>query len=148
MNFKQFCLIFAGLLLLSCDSDDYPHSEIPSVVLNKLRAEYPDAKNAEFSEVGENYEVEFEINGKDSKVLINASGNILKEKKEISWNDLPVEVRETLQTEYKVENIEDTEQVTSGGKIYYQAEVGRFLVDEEVALDKTGKRDTKINYWK
>ena len=133
---------------MSCDNDDYPHSEIPSVVLNEFRAEYPEASDADFSQAAENYEVDFEVKGRDYKVLINASGSILKEKKEISLNELPPKVRETLQKEFEVENIEDPEKVTTAGKVHYQAEVRRFFLNEEIALDKTGKRDKMLNYWK
>lgn len=134
--------------MLSCDDDDYPFSEVPSVVLNSFRTEYPDATDAEFSKEGENYEVEFEIAGNDNAALINPSGNILKEKKEIPWDSIPAEVREKLDNEYGKKDIKDPELVRTGEEIHYQAEVERFLTDEKVVLDKTGKQDSGLDFWK
>ncbi len=133
---------------MSCDNDDYPYSEVPSVVLNEFMAEYSKASDVDFKPKGENYEVEFEIDGNDHKALINSSGNLLREKKEISWNELPIEVRETLNMELGKKDIKNLELVRWGTKIFYQAEVDRFLVNEEVVLDKTGKQDPKLNFWK
>ncbi len=140
--------MLVSLLLLSCDSDDYPYAEVPSVVLNEFWAQYPNAKDAEFKKSEEDHEVEFELFGKDHSAVISASGNILKEKKEIEWNELPPAVQQTLQKEYGEKKIEDPEWVKLGQEILYQVEVKRFFRDERVVLNRAGKPDPELNYWK
>lgn len=132
----------------SCDDDDYPYAEVPSVVLNEFRAQYPDAKDAVFNQNAEGYEVDFEVYEKDHSAIIGSAGNILKEKKEITWNELPPEVQATLQTLYKEKKIEDPERVKLGQEILYQVEVKRFFSDEKIVLNQAGKTDPDLNYWK
>ena len=141
-------LLLTGILLWSCDNDDYPYAKVPSVVRNEFWTQYPDATDAVFIELGENYEVDFEINGEDAAAVISTSGNILKEKKEIEWSDLPSAVQQSLDNTYRQKKIEDPEWVRIGEKIYYQAEVSRLLLDKKIVLTAAGKIDTNLNYWK
>jgi hypothetical protein len=96
----------------------------------------------------QNYEVEFEINEEDGSAVVSPSGNIVKEKREIEWNDLPAGVQETLRKTYGQKKIEDPERVRIGEEIHYQVEVSRFFIDEEIVLNAAGKIDTNLNYWK
>ena len=134
--------------MLSCDNDDYPYADIPSVVLNEFWSQYPDATDAEFSEVGEEYEVDFEVNKIDQAALISPSGELLKEKVEIEWNDLPAGVQQTLERDYDRRKIEDPEKIGDGGEIYYQVEVDHFFRNEKLVLDASGNIDPNLKYWK
>lgn len=148
MNFRNLFVLLVSLLLLSCDSDDYPYAEVPSVVLNEFWAQYPRAQDAEFSHKVGGYEVDFELNGKDHSAVIDPSGRILKEKKEIAWKELPAKVQQALQKEYGEKKIEDPEWVKLGEEILYQVEVKRFFRDERIVLNTAGKPDPDLNYWK
>ncbi|MCC8360406.1 hypothetical protein [Salinimicrobium sediminilitoris] len=148
MNYRILFLVLMSFVLLSCDDDDYPYAEVPSVVLNEFWTQYPDGTDPEFNSIGEDYEVDFEINGNDYSALFSTSGNILKEKKEITWNKLPIEVQEALQKNYGQKKIEDPEWVRQGEDIYYQAEVKRFFLDEDIVLDAAGRLDSERKFWK
>lgn len=137
-----------NILLLSCDDDDYPYADVPSVVLNEFWAQYPDATDADFKKFGEDYEVEFEVDGNDHSAVYNTSGIILKKKKEIEWNALPLEVQKRLQENYGQKKVEDFEWVKLGEDIFYQAEVNKFFMDEKIVLNAAGKVDTSQNFWK
>jgi hypothetical protein len=121
---------------------------VPSVVRNAFWTQYPDAADAKFIKLGENYEVEFEINEEDGSAVVSPSGNIIKEKREIEWNDLPTAVQQTLRETYGQKKIEDPERVRIGEKNHYQVKVSRFLIDEEIVLNAAGKINTNLNYWK
>lgn len=148
MKSRYLFFIVLGSLLLSCNNDDLPYAEVPSVVVNKLLAEYPHARDPDFRQSGENYEVEFEIKEKDHEALISPEGKLVGQKKEISWTALPSEVQETLRKEYGEKDIKDVELVTIGEEVYYQAEVKRFLADEKIVLNNAGERNPALNYWK
>lgn len=135
------------MLLMSCDNDDYPYSDVPSVVLNEFWAQYPNAREAEFKKSAGNYEVEFELKQTDFKAIIDLSGRILKEKREIKWEALPAEVQRAFQGEFGKEKIKDAEMVKAGNENYYQAEVDRLFKDENVVIRKTGEKDPALNYW-
>lgn len=148
MNFRILFVILMNILLLSCDDDDYPYADVPSVVLNEFWAQYPDATDADFKKFGEDYEVEFEVDGNDHSAVYNTSGIILKKKKEIEWNALPLEVQKRLQENYGQKKVEDFEWVKLGEDIFYQAEVNKFFMDEKIVLNAAGKVDTSQNFWK
>ncbi|WP_423819723.1 PepSY-like domain-containing protein [Salinimicrobium sp. TIG7-5_MAKvit] len=148
MNLRSLFLLLLSIFLLSCDNDDYPYAKVPSVVRNAFWTQYPDATDAKFIQLDENYEVEFEIDEEDGSAVISPSGNIVKEKREIEWNDLPAEVQETLRKTYGQKKIEDPERVRIGEEIHYQVEVSRFFIDDEIVLTAAGKIDTNLNYWK
>ncbi len=140
-------MILVSVLLLSCD-DDYPYAEVPSVILNEFWAQYADAKDAEFNPSGQDYEVDFNLNGKDHSAVIHASGNILKEKKEIEWNELPPAVQQTLEKEYGQKKIEDPEWVKIAEEILYQVEINRFFIDKKIVLNAAGEIEANRTYWK
>ena len=60
-----------SLGFLSCDSDDYPHTEVPSVILNKFWIHFPNATDVEFTKSGEIFEVEFEYEDDERTYYFN-----------------------------------------------------------------------------
>src|SRR5690606_17347067 len=90
----QMCMILMGILLFSCDNDDYPHAAIPSVVLNEFWSHFPKASDVEFTKTGDDYMVDFEWNGNDAGVVIAPAGVVIKEKMEISFEELPARVKQ------------------------------------------------------
>ena len=148
MNLRSLFLLLLSIFLLSFDNDDYPYAKVPSVVRNAFWTQYPDAADAKFIQLDENYEVEFVIDEEDGSAVVSPSGNIIKEKREIEWKDLPAAVQQTLRQTYGQKKIEDPELVKIGEEIHYQVEVSRFFIDEEIVLTAAGKIDTNLNYWK
>lgn len=138
--------MLAGILFFSCDNDDYPYSGIPSIVLNEFWAHFPTATDVEFIKAGEDYEVDFEMSGKDAGAVIAHSGILVKEKQEIPFEQLPAEIQNAL-LEYGKDKIEDPEIIKSKDKVFYQVKIKRFLMDEKVVLDKWGKT-APHDYWK
>lgn len=148
MNLRNVFITLVVLVLLSCNDDDYPYAEVPSVILNQFWSQYPDATDAEFNEIDSGYEVDFELSGVDHSAVFNSSGMILKEKKDIQWNELPPVVRQILQKEYGQKKIEDPEWVRTAKVNYYQVEVSRFFIDEKIVLNARGEIEENRNYWK
>lgn len=146
MKCYRLIVILVASLVFSCDNDDYPHSEVPSVILNEFWTQFPDASDVEFKRMGENYEVEFELNGIDAGAFIAPSGNLIKEKKEILLEEFPAEVQNVLK-KYGRKKIDNTERVITDQGIYYQAQVKRFWLDTKLVLDETGKEDPTFIYW-
>lgn len=135
------------VLLLSCDSDDYPTADIPSVVLNKFRSSYPEASEVDWKQIRDGYEVDFKLNEKDAEVRIDISGDILKEKQEIKFPELPEGVLAALEEDYGREKLEDPQLIRAGDSIYYQVEIANFLFDKELVIDEKGMEMTSVPYW-
>lgn len=138
-------VIFA--LLVSCNDDDYPYADIPSVALNKFRSNQPDAKDVSWKKVGEDYEVDFEVGEVEMKLLISTTGDILRQKRDIDVIDLPPRVMQYLDREFGKENIEDPQSLTAGGLKYYQVEIDRLFFDKEIVIDNNGNLLESVSYW-
>lgn len=134
------------LTLLSCDNDDYPYADIPSVVLNEFWSHFPDAKDVDFNKIGEDYEVDFELNGNDAGAVITAEGIVIREKKEISFDELPAAVQEAL-NDLEKNKPGDIEVIQLPEDTYYQIELKRFWFDKKIVFDKTGEENKTLKYW-
>ena len=139
-------MILMGMLLFSCDNDDYPHAEIPSVVLNEFWSHFPKASDVEFAKTGDDYMVDFEWNGNDAGVVIAPAGVVIKEKMEISFEELPAGVKQAL-GKFRKNKIGDIEIVKINDNTFYQVEIKQFWLDKRIVLDTTGKEENKLSYW-
>lgn len=141
---------FFGLLcfaIISCNDDDYPYADVPSVALNKFLAVYPDAKDVSWKQVAEDYEVDFEVEDVEMKALISTSGELLRQKTEIDISDLPAPVMQVLNDQFGREKIDNPEKVTAGEQTFYQVEIERFFLDDEIVIDENGNLMETKTYW-
>ncbi len=147
MLLRSFLVIFLCFTLASCDNDDYPYADIPSVVLNHFWAEFPQAKEVEFREIDGKYEIEFEQEDKERKALVSLQGNLLREKIEITLKELPSAVTQSIERLFPEKDVEDFELVRAGEEIYYQVQIDRFFRDKKIVLDKFGELDSSKKFW-
>lgn len=128
--------LFAG----SVTAQDIRSSEVPSVILNKFKTEFPKAKDIEWEMKADTYNVEFEIGrSADHEIWYDKSGNQLKHKEEFPKSQLPKAVLNTLQKDFKGYKIDDVEKITAGGKVSYKMELDSRAKDWEIEIDNNGK---------
>lgn len=148
---KRFILciaIFAGGLLVSCDSDDSPNVDTPSVTLNSFQSEFPNAKDVEWEELQNgDYEAEFEINRIDHKALLNKEGNLIKYKYEILASELPELVNNAIDSNYDRSQLDDTEILKIDGKTFYQVEFDQIPMDKHVIFNEAGEESPDVEYF-
>jgi len=137
--------ILAGMFV-SCDNDDSPNVETPSVVLNTFQREFPDATNVEWEKFKDDFEVEFEIENNDHTAILSSDGNLLKYKYDILLSELPETVNESINTNYESNQIDDTEILIIDGVTYYQVEFEKTLMDEQVVFNAAGEVNSGIEY--
>lgn len=97
--------------------------------------------------MGKLYEVEFEIDDNDAAAMMDSTGTILRERREVTWKELPAEIQIFLDSEFGKEKIDDPEIITAGDEVYYQVQVNRFLIDKKLVLDANGNLDASLEYW-
>lgn len=142
-------VLFSGLvmvLFISCDKDDAPNIDVPSIVLNSFQTEFSKAADVEWEENAGNYEVEFEIENTDYTVLLNADGDLLKWKQEMMSGELPEAVVSRLETEYADKKIDDVGKLTINEKVYYQIEF-KGLLQKNVVVNDAGTVASEISFW-
>jgi len=134
------------LSFISCDND-IPSSEVPSIVANTFKSQFPDAVDVEWETVRSDYEVSFELENVDHDALLDNSGNILKYKYKIEEIEVPTAIRTFLETEYPQEQWDDPEHIIEGNSNYYQLEIEGFLSDKKMVIDSLGNLRTDLRYW-
>ncbi len=125
---------------------DINAKDVPSVILNKFQKSHPKAYGIEWEMDGANYKVEFETGtaGKDHKIWYNASGEIIREKQELTKAELPQEITSKLNKEYSGYKVDDAEKITEGGKVVYVVELDSFTKDWKITFDSKGNIISKI----
>ncbi|SFU09081.1 Putative beta-lactamase-inhibitor-like, PepSY-like [Algoriphagus locisalis] len=145
---KQITLMASALTLISAATfaQDIHPSEVPSVVANNFRKEFPKASDIEWELDGDNYNVDFEIGwGTDHEIWYDAAGNMLKHEEEISKGDLPNQVTSKINSDFKDLRIDGAKKITEGSQVTYKVELENFTEEWKVIFSATGEVLHKIN---
>lgn len=143
-----FCIVVLfTVITVSCDSDDAPGTQAPSVVLNAFQNRFPHSVVSHWEESDTGFEVEFEINDTDHKALMDRKGNLLRYKYEIDKEQLPPLVYGSLKTNFKNREIDESEISIKKNDTIYQIILDRTFNDEKIILSDSGEILTQIPYW-
>ena len=139
---KSKTIQLAVLLLLGTGTifaQDIPKSQVPSVIVNNFKKEFPKANDIEWEMQGDLYNVDFEIGWfTDYEAWFTASGKLVKQTQEISKSDLPKAVINSIKTQYKEYRIEDAKKIIENGVETYKVELEKWDEDFEVIYSKNG----------
>jgi hypothetical protein len=151
---KQYgvLMIITALAGVSCNSQDVAASKVPAVVVNTLKAQYPNAARVEWEKVGAHYEADFDTDAKtDITVQIDANGKMLMQKMDIGFNDLGDAIKNVLQQQYKNFKVDEVEKIEKGGTVYYQVELDgkglRSLKDKHLVFSADGREESAVPFW-
>lgn len=137
---KKILIAFAVLpwALFSC-SQNIVQSQVPSVVLNTFKQNFPDAMDVEWEKKWNMYEVEFEIGNADHEVWIDNSGKIIKHIQDYSFAALPQPVRDAITKDYSQYKLEDVDMIEADGKVTYEVEFESGKMELIVTFSPDGK---------
>lgn len=148
---KYLILAISAISLMSCSllpgGEEIAETDVPSVVKNTFGNTFPQATEVEWETNQNNFEADFEVNNVDYSVVIDTTGNIVRQKHDITLKELPEAVTATIDHEFEDGKAEDAEKVEKDGEIYYQVEIDKFFNDEEVVFTADGQKATNFNYW-
>jgi len=137
--------MLAGIFI-SCDTDDSPNVDTPSVVLNAFQSEFPNAKDIEWDENKDGFEVEFEIEKIEHTAVLSSEGNITRYKYDILHSELPKLVNQTIESNYDHNKLDDIEILKIDDETYYQVEFEGNFMDEKIVFNTTGEVNSEIEY--
>lgn len=146
---SKFLYLFTPLILLSflgCDNEIAP-SQVPSVVKNTFKQQFPHAEDVEWKNLNNDYEVDFELEDVDYTALLDNTGNLLKHKYERDKTTVPNRILSFLVREYPKDTWEDLEYVKDGNSEYFQLEIDGFINDKKLVVDSLGNVLTNVKYW-
>ena len=116
------------------------------MVLNAFQSNYPKASDVEWEMLGDDYQVDFEIERVDYEAIFSAEGDMLKYKYEISSTELPEAVKKAITANYANYQIDDTDILVINKDLYYQVELDG-KPDKHLVLNEDGSENASITYW-
>lgn len=138
--------VILASMLMSCNSNDDPNLDTPSLVLNAFQTKFPEATDVEWEKSKAGYEVVFEIENIDHTAIIESDGKLIKYKYEILSSELPEAVKNTIKTNYGISKIDDSEILKVDEITYYQIEIDGGLMDDKLIFNSNGVENLEIEY--
>jgi hypothetical protein len=140
-------MIIAGLMLgtVLTYAQDIAESQVPSVVLNNFKKEFPKASDVEWEQKGVGFEVDYEIGFVDHEAWFDNTGKMIKHVEDIKVQDLPESVRNVIKKEYDGHRASDAKKITQEDQVTYQVELEKGNVEWKITFSTTGKELKKIN---
>ena len=139
-------VFFPVFSFVSC-SQDIPANEVPSVVINALKAKFPEATGIDWEKKQDLYEAEFDFGKTEFSVLIDSNGKLILHKQDIKKRDLPTNITSVLNSNYKKFRIDDVEKLEKDGITYYQAELKGNGKVARLVFSAEGREEKNIDYW-
>lgn len=128
--------LFMGTALFA---QDIPESQVPSVVLNTFKQQFPKASDVEWEKKGDHYNVDFEIGFfTDYEAWFDATGNMLKYETEISESDLPKAVKQAISSQYPDFRIDDADKIVQDGKETFLVEIEKGNQEKHLTFSANG----------
>ena len=147
MRLLASTILALGISGSSLLAQDIPESQVPEAVRNAFVREYANPIDVDWEKERGNFEVDFELGGLDHVALFNPDGQLLKAKKDIREADLPSAVRQRIADDHAKFTIDDVDELTVEGRVYYQVELdGRFR-DRKVVYAGDGQEAKDVKYW-
>lgn len=139
---KHITIIATALTLISTATfaQDINPSQVPSVVANSFKKEFPKASDIEWELDGNNYTVDFEIGWfTDHEIWYDVAGKMLKHVEEISKGDLPKAITAKIDSDFKDLKIDGIKKITEGNEVNYSVELENFTEEWKVIFTGTGE---------
>jgi hypothetical protein len=117
-------MLVVVLQALTASAQKNGTAEVPQPVLQAFKKMYPLVKNAKWEKEKSGYEACFKQDSKEQSVVFNANGQVLETEVEITYEELPQNMRTYLEQHYKRLQVKETAKITDAkGVVTYEAEV-------------------------
>lgn len=118
---KNLLTIIALALGLSAAAQTVSESEVPAVIRNSVKNEYPNIKVQEWRKDGNRYEVEYAINGVGACLVYDKSGSYIESEKKIGFQEIPHSIQQYVAAKMAGQKISEASRiVTAVGNMYYE----------------------------
>ncbi|UWX61788.1 PepSY-like domain-containing protein [Chryseobacterium oranimense] len=110
--------------------------DVPASVQKSFQKQFPTVKDVKWEKEKDNYEAGFKMNGTETSVLINTTGNILETEREIDSNSLSAPIKGYVAKNYPHQKIKGAAKITDDkGVVTYEAEIN----NKDLIFDNKGK---------
>lgn len=124
-------------------AQDIRQSDVPSVVVNNFKKEFPKAKDVEWEMKGDVYNVEFEIGiFTDYEAWFDTSGNLIKYTQEIPNRELPKAIKDAVKKQFDGYRVDDVKKQVENNIETYLVEIEKKKEELNLVFSKDGKLHT------
>lgn len=133
---KKLIFLLTIAAAASMNAQKIKKENVPASVQQGFQKQFPTVQQIEWQKENDNYEAGFKINGTETSVVINPSGQILETEMEIGINALSAPIKSYLTKHYPNQKIKEAAKITDvKGTVTYEAEIkGKDLI-----FDRNGK---------
>lgn len=115
-------LLIAAVITVSAQKAG---TEVPAAVKAAFEKAHPNAQHVKWSREDQDYEAEFDQDGQEMSVMVDAAGAIKETEVELKVNMLPNPIHEYVASKYPGKKIKEGCKITmADGAVKYEAEVG------------------------
>lgn len=140
---KNKAIKLMAIFLLGTGSifaQDLTEAQVPSVIVNNFKKEFPKAYDVEWEKKGEQYNVDFEVgSGVDYEAWFTSTGKLIKYKQDITSANLPQAVKDAIDANYKGFRIDEAKKYVENGVETYKVEIEKGVVEHKLLFSKDGK---------
>ena len=142
-NITSLIAILALIYVANAQEKKIKTSEVPSTVTKSFKAKFPNVKEVEWVKEEADYEVEFEMSGKEHEAKFSSDGIWKETETKMKVSEIPQSVKTGLmKTEYKdwkIEKVAKVESADPNMKMFYEVEVEKKKVEKEICISADGK---------
>lgn len=136
---QMIVLLIALTIHIKVNAQDLAAQNVPAVVLNTFKTNYPNAQDVEWKMKGDLYKVEFEVGKRDHDLWIDKSGVIKKQKEDFPKGQLPAAILQKLQKDFSAYKIDDVDKIQENGQVFYQVELDGSADDRKLLFTASGE---------
>lgn len=139
---RFFGYLMISLFMGNVIAQNISQSNVPAVVLNAFQLKFSNAEDVKWRLEKGNYRVDFEVNDKDNRLILDYKGNVLKHQQNLYVSEIPKVVLETIKSKVAFYDVDAARRSVEGNKITYHikfdfnGEEFNFWIDEKGKLLK------------
>ena len=138
-------VLAVGTSLTGC-SQKISMANMPSVVQNGLKTQFPNAVNLEWEKNGDMFEAEFDVTQQEYAALVDATGKVVAVKQEIDATQLPAPILQQIKTSHQDYTLDDVEKVERDGQVLYQVELQKTMREVKQVYTSAGASSSET-FW-
>jgi len=132
-------LLLFTFLTANIFAQDIQQKNVPAVVLNAFKIKFPNATDVDWRLEKGNYQIKFEVNNKDNKLILDGRGNVVRHHQDLYGSEVPESVLKIIKSKVALYDLDDADRITEGKNIFYEISFEISGKDHDFWIDGNGK---------
>lgn len=132
-------LIVLTLIATNIFAQEIQQKNVPAVILNTFQLKFPNADDIEWRLEKGSYRVDFELNNKDHRLILNDRGKLVKLEQDLYGSEVPESVLKTIKSKVALFDLNDADRIIEGKNIVYEINFEIENKDHDFWISEKGK---------